>query len=126
MTADAVRYYEREGLLPEPERSPAGYRQYPDETVGRLRFIRGAQSLGLKLGEIRELLEIRDRGACPCGHPRSLVERRLAAIDEELKRLRALKRELVGLAALECPADARSTEWPCEAEFMRRGGERVG
>ena len=86
ITPDAVRFYEKEELLPEPARSPSGYRQYDEATVHRIRFIKGAQALGLKLAEIKELLDIQDRGACPCGHTRTLVERRIAEIDSEFKR----------------------------------------
>ncbi|CAN5658106.1 hypothetical protein BH18ACT15_BH18ACT15_05530 [soil metagenome] len=66
VSPDAVRYYEREGLLPPAPRSASGYREYDDSTAGRIRFIKGAQAVGLRLSEIRELLEIQDRGACPC------------------------------------------------------------
>jgi DNA-binding transcriptional MerR regulator len=58
MTPDALRYYERTGLLPKPERTASGYRLYDGETADRLRFIKGAQRLGLRLREIRELLEV--------------------------------------------------------------------
>lgn len=77
VSPDAVRFYEKEGLLPEPPRSPAGYREYEDTIPQRIRFIKGAQEMGLRLAEIGELLEIQDRGACPCGHTKTLVERRI-------------------------------------------------
>lgn len=125
VSPDTIRYYEKEGLLPEPERSPSGYRQFDEELAERLRFIKGAQSFGLKLSEIRELLEIHDKGACPCGHTKALLERRMAQIDVEVARLRAMKRDLAELAELECPAD-KMAEWPCVIEFKKRGGERHG
>ena len=59
---DTIRYYERVGLLPLSDRSSNGYCSYGEEDVERLRFIRGAQRLGLKLRDIRELLAIRDKG----------------------------------------------------------------
>jgi DNA-binding transcriptional MerR regulator len=65
---DTIRYYERVGLLPTPTRTPAGYRRYDDDIADRVRFIKGAQRLGLRLREIAELLQVRDRGGCPCGH----------------------------------------------------------
>jgi DNA-binding transcriptional MerR regulator len=125
VSADTVRYYEKEGLLPEPLRSPSGYRQFEEDLAERLRFIKGAQSFGLRLADIRELLEIHDKGACPCGHTRVLLERRMNEIDAEVRRLRSLKRDLAELAELECPAD-KMAEWPCVTEFKKRGGERVG
>lgn len=126
VSPDAVRFYEKEGLLPEPPRSPAGYREYDDQIPQRIRFIKGAQEMGLKLVEIGELLEIQDRGACPCGHTRTLVERRIDEIDAELTRLSELRAELASMAALECPATTEGHLWPCEVTFIRRGGERVG
>jgi DNA-binding transcriptional MerR regulator len=124
VSPDAVRFYEREGLLPSPPRSPSGYRQYDDSATHRIHFIKGAQGVGLKLFEIRELLDIQDRGACPCGHTRTLVERRLEAIDAEMKRLAQLRTELAEMAQLECPASDASPVWACEAQFIRKGGDR--
>ena len=126
VSADTVRYYEKEGLLPKPDRTHSGYRQYDEAAVERLHFIRGAQTLGLKLGDIKELLAIRDRGACPCGHTQALLEQRVAEIDQEIHQLKALKRELRSMEGLECPTGSGSSPWPCEIEFVRRGGERVG
>jgi DNA-binding transcriptional MerR regulator len=124
VSSDAVRFYEREGLLPSPPRSPSGYREYDDSATHRIHFIKGAQGVGLRLSEIRELLEIQDRGACPCGHTRTLVKRRLQAIDAELRRLSRLRAELAAMAELECPARDESPVWACEARFITKGGER--
>lgn len=121
VSPDAIRFYEREGLLPAASRSPAGYREYDDSAAHRIAFIKGAQAMGLKLAEIRELLEIQDRGACPCGHTRVLVERRISEIDAEMKRLRSLRRELAAMAELDCPATEDSQLWACEARFVDRG-----
>lgn len=121
VSADAVRFYEKEGLLPPAPRSPSGYRQYDDSTAQRIRFIKDAQGMGLKLAEIGELLEIQDRGACPCGHTKTLVERRLAEIDGEMKRLSDLRAKLAAMAALECPASTDGELWECEIEFIKGG-----
>src|SRR5260370_33590320 len=56
---ETIRYYERQGLLPKPPRTAAGYRMFPRETGRRLRFIKRAQELGFSLNEIRELLSLR-------------------------------------------------------------------
>jgi DNA-binding transcriptional MerR regulator len=115
---DTVRYYERAGLLPAPVRSPAGYRQYDAGTVDRLHFIRGAQRLGLRLREIADLLAVRDRGACPCGHTEALVRQRITELDAEIARLVNVRGELARLAA-QCAAPAcPDSAWPCEAEFI--------
>lgn len=126
VSADTVRYYEKEGLLAAPARTHSGYRNYDEEAVERLHFIRGAQTLGLKLRDIKELLAIRDRGSCPCGHTQQLLEQRVAEINQEIRDLRALKRELQSMERLEFPTDSGPSPWLCEIEFVRRGGERVG
>jgi DNA-binding transcriptional MerR regulator len=97
LSADTVRYYERVGLLPEPARSAAGYRLYDHDVIGRLRLIKGAQRAGLRLREIGELLQVADRGQCPCGHTETLLRERLAEVRAELDRLRALEAELTRL-----------------------------
>ena len=103
LSADTVRYYERVGLLPAPARSAAGYRLYGQDAVGRLRLIKGAQRAGLRLREIVELLQVADRGQCPCGHTETLLRGRLAEVRAELERLRALEADLTRL--LEQPPD---------------------
>jgi len=67
----AIRYYERAGLLAPPARTLAGYRAYDAGVVDRLRFIQGAQRLGLKLRDIADLLAIHDTGACRATRPSS-------------------------------------------------------
>jgi DNA-binding transcriptional MerR regulator len=124
VSADTLRYYEREGLLGPTERTPSGYRLYTAQTVERVRFIKGAQRVGLRLTDIKDLLDIRDRGACPCGHTRTLIGRRLTDIDEQVRRLGALRSELVVLLGHldECP-EPEAGRWSCETEFIRKGGE---
>ena len=117
---DTIRYYDRAGLLPPAARSAAGYRQYDPAAVARLLFIKGAQRFGLRLREIAELLAVRDRGACPCGHAQALVRRRLVEVDLELARLAEVRAALAQLAA-DCAADACPDQrgaWPCEAQFI--------
>jgi MerR family copper efflux transcriptional regulator len=122
VSADAVRFYEKEGLLPPAPRSSSGYREFDGSTAERIRFIKGAQEMGLRLAEIAELLEIQDRGACPCGHTKALVENHIDAIDAELTRLAELRKDLAAMAALECPATAESELWPCQVRFVPRRG----
>lgn len=125
VSADTIRFYERKHLLAPPKRMSSGYRQFDEGAIRRVRFIKGAQSLGLKLAEIRELLEIQDKGACPCGHTRQLVERRLTELDREIGELQTLRSELEGLKEWNCLATQQPIDggWPCEAEFVKRGGE---
>lgn len=127
LTPDTIRYYERIGLLPEPNRSHSGYRLYEPEAAERLRFIKGAQRFGLRLEEIKELLEIRDRGLCPCGHTHALLSKRIEEVDEELSRLQALRGELarmvVGWSAEGC-GDGSGEKWYCAGEFIKTGDVR--
>ena len=116
VTADTIRYYERAGLLPAPDRTPSGYRAYDTAAVDRLRFIQGAQRLGLRLGDIRDLLAVRDTGTGPCEPAEDLLSRRLAEVDAEIARLTALRsdmaRMLAGLAQPQCPAPEPGTWVP--------------
>ncbi len=91
LTPDTIRYYEREGLLPLPDRTPSGYRDYGAEVVGDLKFIKKAQALGLKLSDVREVLEISSGGRPPCEHVRATVSARLTEVERRLKELRALR-----------------------------------
>lgn len=92
-----IRFYEDAGVLPEPERTAGGYRVYTAHDEERLRFIKAAQRLGLKLGEIKEVLAFRDREQRPCSYVAELIDARLAEVDERMRDLRTLKRELASL-----------------------------
>jgi DNA-binding transcriptional MerR regulator len=92
-----IRYYEEVGLLPEPERSDGGYRRYRRGDEERLRFVRGVRRLGFALGEIREVLALRDRGERPCSYVAELIEQRASEVDGQIAELERLKRELAEL-----------------------------
>ena len=89
-----LHFYEREGLIPAPPRTDAGYRLYPVPVVERLRFIKRAQALGLPLTEVREILLLADRGGSPCGRVQEALEQKLAEADRRLVELRRFRREL--------------------------------
>ncbi|MER5209589.1 heavy metal-responsive transcriptional regulator [Streptomyces sp. NPDC002838] len=108
LTTKAIRFYEQAGLLPEPPRTPGGYRDYPERTTRRLAFIRDAQGAGLTLAEIRSVLALRDAGASPCTHVTALIDQHLADIDRrltELRQTRAALRALTERAAATDPAE---------------------
>ena len=95
LTPDAVRYYERLGLLPKPPRTAGRFRMYPTETVARLRFIRQAQGLGLELREIRELLApAAGRRREHCQRVRAMLQGHLDDTDRRLEELTAFRRTL--------------------------------
>ncbi len=111
VTAKTLRYYEGEGLLHAPARTRAGYRDYSPQTVQRVRFIRQAQSAGLTLGQIGQILAIRDDGRAPCQHVAELVDHRLADVEESLRQLRRtrshlrrLRQRLDGIDPADCVA----------------------
>jgi len=89
-----IRYYSDIGVLPETGRTSSGYRDYDDAALGRVRFIRSAQSVGLSLGEIREIVALRDHGETPCTHVAQLVGRRADEIDQRIADLEILRDEL--------------------------------
>lgn len=93
-----IRYYEDIRLLPEPERTASGYRDYTKSAVARLSFIRAAQSIGLSLGEIREVLALREHGETPCSHVLTLLDQRAAELAERIAALEQMRTELVKLA----------------------------
>jgi len=95
---ETIRFYEREGLIAEPPRRPSGYRQYPTDTVRRLRFIRRAKELGFTLKEIGELLDLRVDPQRNCGDVRMLAKAKMADIEAkmlDLARTQAALTELV-------------------------------
>ncbi len=97
LPTQTVRFYERRGLLPPPQRLPNGYRVYDPPTLTRLRFIRNGQSAGLTLVEIATILELRGEGATPCTHVRELLATKLHDVQARLRELAALETELEGL-----------------------------
>ncbi len=92
-----IRFYEETGLLPAPRRDAAGYRRYGHAHRDRLRFIVKAKSVGLTLREIGEILALRDGGTEPCAHVRELVDRKLAAVEEQLRLLADLRTDMLAL-----------------------------
>ena len=92
-----IRYYEDIGLLPEPSRSESGYRLYGVTDRERLRFILKAKEIGLTLDEIGEIVTMRRDGEQPCDHVVTLVDRKLAAVDEQLRALSEFRQELITL-----------------------------
>lgn len=117
---DTVRYYERQGLLPEPQRLRSGYRQYEPGDVSRLRFVRRAKALGFTLQEIRDLLELsshreRDMAGMKTAAMEKLndVEEKLAELTRIRDGLRTLVASCPGYGALEqCPILSALAEDP--------------
>lgn len=104
--SDTVRFYEREGLIDKPPRRASGYRQYPEETVSLIRFIRRAQDLGFTLKEVEELISLRDGANRHRDEVRALATSKLQDIDRKLTRLQAMRSALAGMLE-DCECGAR-------------------
>jgi len=102
VSLQAIRYYEREGLLPKAPRLTSGYRLFPDTAVRRVHFIKRAQELGFSLAEIRELLSLRENADASCQDMRDRARGKIADIEQKIRRLRVVKRALSALAE-RCP-----------------------
>lgn len=98
LNAQTIRYYESLDLLPEPDRTPAGYRDYGAEVAEQLRFIRDAQACGLSLDEVQTLLSMKDAGQATCQHTLAFLEHHIADIDAQIERLQAARAEMLQLA----------------------------
>ncbi len=96
LTVDAIRFYEKQRLLPRPARTAGGFRLYSGESVERLHFIHHAQTLGFSLAEIRELLLLRDEKLQACSHVRELLQRKLESVRLKIEQLQALESDLKG------------------------------
>jgi DNA-binding transcriptional MerR regulator len=113
VATSTIRFYEESGLLPEPDRTASGYRAYDPAIVDRLAFIRAGQAVGLTLAELGEILVIRDSGEAPCSHVAVIIDNRIDEIDQRIRDLRKLRKDLTVLAdtaarfdPTECPPES--------------------
>ncbi len=96
-TPKTIRYYEEIGLMPEAVRAPNGYRDYGEDAVYRLAFIRDAQASGLSLSEIHSILDLRSRGQSTCEHVAGLLERHLSILDAHIESMQVTRSKLFEL-----------------------------
>ena len=97
MNTQTLRYYERRGLLSEPDRSQAGYRCYPPAAVRTVRFVKRAQQFGFTLEDIEGLLHLADGGPDICDTTRSMAGARITDLDRRISELRAMRDALARL-----------------------------
>ncbi len=115
VSPQGIRFYEAEGLLPAPPRTPAGYRTYDALALGRLQFIRRARQLGLSLDEIREVVGLASSRRTPCCRVRELLGEKLRQLDQkinELVRFRSQLRDFLKQIA-KMPDQADTSEQVC-------------
>ncbi len=98
-TTKTLRFYEQAGLLPEPDRTPSGYRDYDPAALDRLAFVKAAQAAGLTLAEIRAIVAIREAQGPPCEHVVGLLDAHAADLDQRITELTDLRLEVERLRA---------------------------
>ncbi|MEC9482773.1 MAG: Cd(II)/Pb(II)-responsive transcriptional regulator [Halomonas sp.] len=119
---ETIRYYEREGLLPEPARSASNYRLYGAAHVERLTFIRHCRALDMALDEIRDLLSLRDHPERDCAAVNALIDEHIGHVEARLVQLASLREELVDLRA-RCRGEAETGACGILRELALPAGE---
>ncbi len=94
VSPDTVRHYERLGLLAAPPRTSSGYRDYPPQSVERVRLIRRALSVGFSLPELRAILRVRDQGGIPCQRVRVIAKSKLQQVRQQIRDLHLMRNQL--------------------------------
>lgn len=94
VTVDTIRFYERRGVLPEPDRRPSGYRDYPVDIVERIRLARSLQGVGLTLDEIVDALAAHDAGGATCDSERWRLDAALERVEQRIAELQAVRRAI--------------------------------
>ncbi len=110
LTTKTIRYYELAGLLPPPPRTPSGYRDYGAGSFARLEFVKAARSIGLRLGEIREIIAFGEQGQPPCEHVADLIQARAADLSKRIAALEGMRKELLRLSRLAKDTGPREQE----------------
>ncbi len=121
LSVDAIRFYERNGLLPRPSRTEGGFRRYGESDVETLAFVRRVQGLGFKLSEIRGLLRLRGNRLQPCAPVQRRLQEKLADVQQKLVDLQKLEREL-RIALRSCNRELRKR--PAHCPILRETNKR--
>lgn len=111
VNVQTIRYYERRGLFPSTRRTASGYRQYGEDAVVRLRFIKHAQELGFSLKDVQELLGLRVRHGAACEPIERKTRQKIDVVQRKIDDLQRMKRTLERLAAA-CAARRPTEECP--------------
>lgn len=126
VSVDAVRFYERAGLLPRPPRTEGGFRRYAEGDIETLAFVRRVQGLGFKLSEIRGLLQLRGNRLQPCAPVQRRLKEKLADVQQKLSDLHKLEHEL-RLALRSCNRELHKRHAHCpilrDRELRSTGSE---
>jgi DNA-binding transcriptional MerR regulator len=109
LESSAIRFYEEHDIIPRSDRTGSGYRDYGDDDVELLLFVRQLRSLNLPLDDVREIVALRTRGDAPCAMVRTAIAREAVAIDRRIEDLRQLRDEL---SRLQNAANQITDDWP--------------
>jgi DNA-binding transcriptional MerR regulator len=94
VSTDALRHYERVGVLPAPERTAGNYRVYPPGALARVQMVKRALAFGFTLAELASIFAVRERGGTPCRAARKMGEAKLREVERKLVELSGLRAEL--------------------------------
>lgn len=119
---ETIRFYEREGLIPEPPRRASGYRQYPPATIDRVRFIKKAKELGFTLAEIRSLLSLSVGPKTTCADVKRKALEKMQAVDAKIADLQRIRQALKRLSD-QCRAKGPASECPILENLASKGGK---
>lgn len=97
VSVDTIRYYEKIGLLPPPQRLDSGYREFPHGAGNRIRVIRNAVELGFPLSEIAKVLRVRDSGGVPCRQVRDYAHELVQQLEQRIQELGAERRAMLAM-----------------------------
>jgi len=111
ITVEAIRFYEKQGLIKAPGRNQSGYRDYPEDVVLHVSFIKRAKELGFSLKEIKELMVLQSTPGTSCGAVKEQAEAKIADIDEKMEDLQRIRKALTELVSA-CPGQGPLTRCP--------------
>jgi len=122
VTVETVKFYEKEGILPKPQKPSSGFRSYPEDYVSRILFIKRAQELGFTLREVKELLKLKVDKKATCGQVMKKADEKIVEVEQKIKDLQQMKKSLKQIR--ECCEDGTQTltECPILECFETNGG----
>jgi MerR family mercuric resistance operon transcriptional regulator len=111
ITVEAIRFYEKQGLVKPPGRNESGYRDYPEDVVGHVSFIKRAKELGFSLKEIKELMALQSIPGTSCSEVKGQAEAKIMDIEQKVEDLQRIKRALADLVSA-CPGQGPLSSCP--------------
>lgn len=120
---ETIRFYERNGLINDPPRRASGYRQYPSDTVERIRFIKQAKELGFTLAEVEELLSLKVSPGKTCADVKRKADQKMSDVEAKIKQLGQIRRALQALTK-QCTGRGPTSDCPILDALEKEGRKR--